>query len=316
MRQPKIAVLLPCYNEEITIRSVVGGFLEALPGCTVYVYDNASSDRTAEEAGAAGAEVRTERRRGKGNVVRRMFADVEADVYVIADGDDTYDAASAPKMVELLAGENLDMVVATRVAAENGGTASPYPRGHRFGNWLFTRYVAVLFGNAFSDILSGYRVFSRRFVKSFPTSASGFEIEAELTVHSLDLGLPVDEVETPYKSRPEGSASKLGSIRDGLRILGVIVLLLKENRPILFFSSLGAVLAALSVALAVPLFITFFDTGLVPRIPTAVLSTGIMVLAFLSLACGLILDSVSRGRRENKLLRYLAQASVAESLDS
>ncbi len=316
MRQPKIAVLLPCHNEEITIRSVVLGFLEALPGCTVYVYDNASTDRTAEEAVAAGAEVRAERRRGKGNVVRRMFADVEADVYVVADGDDTYDAASAPKMVDLLVGENLDMVVGARAAPRNAGAASPYRPGHRFGNWLFTRYVAALFGSAFTDILSGYRVLSRRFVKSFPAFASGFEIETELTVHSLDLGLPADEVETPYKSRPEGSASKLGSVRDGLRILGVIVLLIKENRPILFFFSLGAALAALSVVLAAPLFITFFETGQVPRIPTAVLSTGVMVLAFLSLACGLILDSVSRGRRENKLLSYLAQPSVAESLGS
>ncbi len=313
MQKPNIAVLLPCYNEEAAIRSVVSGFRKALPEATVYVYDNASSDRTGEEAAAAGARVRHEQRRGKGFVVRRMFADIEADVYVLADGDGTYDADSAPKMIALLVDQNLDMVVGTRMGAGPRESGDPFPPGRRFGNRLFTRYVAMLFGRQFTDILSGYRVFSRRFVKSFPTLAAGFEIETELTIHCLDLRLPVGEMATPYGTRAAGSASKLKSVRDGLRILKVILLLLKETRPIKFFSFLFAVLAVLSVALAVPLFVTYFETGLVPRFPTAILATGMMLVAFLCLACGLILDSVSRGRREEKLLRYLALSSVGES---
>ncbi len=316
MKNPKIAVLLPCYNEEAAIRSVVSDFRRVLPGATVYVYDNASDDRTSEEAAAAGALVRHEQRRGKGYVVRRMFADIEADVYVLADGDGTYDADSAPKMIARLVEQNLDMVVGTRMDAGARESGDPFPGARRFGNRLFTGYVALLFGRQFTDIFSGYRVFSRRFIKSFPTLAAGFEIETEMTIHCLDLGLPAGEMATPYGTRAAGSASKLRSVRDGLRILGVILVLLKETRPIKFFSFLFAVLAVLSIALAVPLFVTYFETGLVPRIPTAVLTTGMMLVAFLCLACGLILDSVSRGRREEKLLRYLTIPSVSETLKS
>ncbi len=324
MRNPKIAVLLPCLNEEVTIRKVVQEFREVLAEADIYVYDNLSNDRTAEEAAAGGAIVRRELRPGKGNVVRRMFADIEADIYVMADGDGTYDAKSAPKMIELMLRNNLDMVVGTRTEEtpdreSDGGTApsgAAYRPGHRFGNWLFTRNVAVLFGQRFTDILSGYRVFSRRFVKSFPALSSGFEIETELTVHCLDLGLPVGEVETPYKSRPAGSTSKLDSFGDGFKILSAIIMLFKENRPLLFFSLMFMLLALTSIGLAVPLLLTYLESGLVPRFPTAILSTGIMVLAFLSLTCGLILDSVSRGRRESKLLCYLSQPSLVETLNS
>ncbi len=320
MREPKIAVLLPCRNEEITIRRVVQEFREVLGESDIYVYDNLSDDRTAEEAAAGGAIVRRELRPGKGNVVRRMFADIEADIYVIADGDGTYDAKSAPKMIEKMLRDNLDMVVGTRIEERPGRDAvsseAAYRPGHRFGNWLFTRNVAILFGQRFTDILSGYRVFSRRFVKSFPALSEGFEIETELTVHCLDLGLPVGEVETPYKSRPVGSSSKLDSFSDGFKILSAIMMLFKENRPLLFFSLVFMLLALISVGLAVPLLVTYIESGLVPRFPTAILSTGIMVLAFLSLTCGLILDSVSRGRRESKLLCYLSQPSLIETLNS
>ncbi len=312
MKDPKVAVLLPCYNEQAAITGVIEDFRAALPEARIYVYDNNSTDRTAEAARQAGAVVRAEARRGKGNVVRRMFADIEADVYVMADGDGTYDAESAPAMIRLLIDENLDMVVGTRTET---GQGSAYRPGHRFGNRLFTLSVQALFGRRFSDILSGYRVFSRRFVKSFPCRSQGFEIETELTIHSLDLRLPVGEVGTPYSSRPEGSASKLNSVSDGLRILKEILWLLKANRPLMFFGSIAVLLALLSLALAVPLLVTYSETGLVPRFPTAVLSTGIMILSFLSLACGLILDSVSRGRREVKALRYLSLPSIAEVLE-
>lgn len=315
MRDAKIAVLLPCYNEEAAIGSVVRGFTDALPRATVYVYDNDSSDRTREVAAAAGAVVRAEPRRGKGHVVRRMFADIEADVYVLADGDDTYHAPSAPKLVELLIGDNLDMVVATRSSDGEAGGDGAYRPGHRFGNRLFTGYVALLFGHQFTDILSGYRVFSHRFVKSFPSFARGFEIETELTIHSLDLRLPVGEAATPYQSRPRGSASKLNSVQDGFRILGTILFLLKETKPLQFFSTLFAVLALLSAGLGLPLLVTYVETGLVPRFPTAILSTGLMLLAFICLSSGLILDSVSRGRRESKQLRYLSLPSIREALE-
>lgn len=313
MRKPEIAVLLPCYNEETAIGAVVRGFREALPGGTVYVYDNASTDRTREVAAAAGAVVRSEPRRGKGHVVRRMFADIEADVYLVADGDDTYDAASAPGLVALLTGDNLDMVVGTR-AAGGGDNGDAYRPGHRFANRLFTGYVAFLFGHQFTDILSGYRVFSRRFVKSFPTSARGFEIETELTIHSLDLRLPVGEMATPYQARGQGSLSKLNSVKDGFRILGTILVLLKETKPLQFFSALFAVLALVSAGLGLPLLVTYFETGLVPRFPTAILSTGMMLVAFICLSSGLVLDSVSRGRREAKLLRYLSLPSIRGAL--
>jgi glycosyltransferase involved in cell wall biosynthesis len=310
--QPSIAVILPCYNEEAAIAGVVEGFRAALPDATVYVYDNASSDRTAAVAAEAGAVVRHEPRRGKGNVVRRMFADVDADVYVLADGDGTYDAASAPAMIEKLAADDLDMVLGVR---KDAGGADVYRPGHRFGNRLFSKTVAALFGRQFTDILSGYRVMSRRFVKSFPLMARGFEVETEMTVHCLDAQIPVAEVDTPYGARPGGSESKLNSYRDGLRILWTIFLLLKDTRPLPFFGGLSAVLAVASVLLAVPLFITYAETGLVPRFPTAILATGMMILAFLMFACGLILDSVAKGRWEAKRLRYLAFGPVTDRKD-
>jgi hypothetical protein len=288
---PRIVVLLPCYNEEAAIAQVVRDFRSALPQARIYVYDNASSDRTGVR----------EPLRGKGNVVRRMFADVEADIYVLADGDGTYDAAAAPELIEILCREQLDMVNAAR----RNTSQDAYRRGHRFGNRLFTQLVSSLFGKRFDDILSGYRVFSRRFVKSFPALAQGFEIETELTVHALELRMPVREVMTAYKERPEGSASKLSTFRDGFRILRTILRLAKEERPLASFAAGGAALALASLALAFPLLLTYLETGLVPRLPTAVLVCALMILAFLSLACGLILDSVAHGRREMKRLHYL-----------
>ncbi|HZZ83777.1 MAG TPA: glycosyltransferase family 2 protein [Anaeromyxobacteraceae bacterium] len=299
---PPVAVLVPCLNEEAAIEGVVRGFRAALPHATVYVYDNGSTDRTVERARAAGAVVRSEPLRGKGNVVRRMFADVEAAVYVLVDGDDTYDAAAAPALIRALEDGQLDMVNAARMTDE----VAAYRPGHRFGNALLTGLVARIFGNRFRDILSGYRVFSRRFVKSFPALAAGFEIETELTVHALELRMPVAEVDTAYRERPRGSASKLCTFRDGARILRTILLLAKEERPLLFFSGVCAMLLATALALSAPLVPTYLATGLVPRMPTALLSTGLAILAFLSLACGLILDTVTRGRRELKRLHYLS----------
>jgi len=299
---PRIAVLLPCYNEETAIAQTVAGFRAALPDAAIYVYDNNSRDRTIEVARAAGAVVRSERMQGKGNVVRRMFADVDADIYVMADGDATYDAASAPALIARLIDEQLDMVVGSRV----GEAVEAYRRGHRFGNRMLTGMLARLFGRSFSDILSGYRVFSRRFVKSFPVLSSGFEIETEISVHALELKMPVAEIETPYFARPEGSASKLSTYSDGWRILRTIVTLYRIERPLLFFGWIGAAFAALAVILAVPLVITYMHTHLVPRFPTAILATGLMILAFLNGFAGLILDTVVRGRREVRRLAYLA----------
>lgn len=303
MSQPSVAVILPCYNEEAAVGGVVAAFRAALPDAVVYVYDNASDDNTVDVARAAGAVVRSETRRGKGHVVRRMFADVDADVYVLADGDGTYDAPSAPGMVHRLLKGNLDMVVGAR---KDAGGGEIYRPGHRFGNWLFSTSVAALFGRQFTDILSGYRVMSRRFVKSFPLRAEGFEVETEMTVHCLDMRLPVAEIPTPYGARPEGSESKLNSYSDGLRILWTIFLLLKDSRPLPFFGALSAFLTALAVILAVPLFVTYAETGLVPRFPTAILVTGMTLLGFLMLACGLILDSVAKGRWETKRIAYLS----------
>ncbi|TWB21408.1 glycosyltransferase involved in cell wall biosynthesis [Nitrospirillum amazonense] len=300
-RKPTVAVLVPCYNEEAAIAKVVADFKAALPDATVYVYDNNSKDRTVEVARAAGAVVRTEPLQGKGNVVRRMFADIEADVYVMVDGDDTYHAASAPALVDRLVTEQLDMVNGARVTE----IEAAYRPGHRFGNMLLTGLVTFIFGKRTNDMLSGYRVFSRRFVKSFPALAGGFETETELTVHALELRMPIAEVETPYKDRPPGSVSKLSTYKDGMRILWMITKLVKEERPMLFFGVAAILLALLSVILSIPIFVTFVETGLVPRLPTAVLATGLMTLAFLSLTCGLILDTVTRGRREMKRLRYL-----------
>ena len=298
---PHIAVLIPCYNEGSTVAAVVTSFQAALPSAVIYVYDNNSTDDTAARAREAGAVVRQEHLQGKGNVTRRMFADIDADIYVLVDGDGTYDAASAPKMVELLIDEDLDMVNAARDA-----TKEAYRPGHRFGNRLLTGIVSRIFGNRFSDMLSGYRVFSRRFAKSFPGLSHGFEIETELTVHALELRLPIAEIRAPYGARPPGSLSKLGTIRDGIRVLWTILVLIKEERPLPFFTLIAALLAVSSVVITIPIFITFMQTGEVPRIPTAVLATGMMILAFLSFACGLILDTVTRGRREMKRLHYLS----------
>lgn len=299
---PRIAVLLPCYNEEAAIAQTIAGFRAVLPDAILYVYDNNSSDRTVEVARAAGAVVRSERIQGKGAVVRRMFADVDADIYVMADGDATYDAASVPAMVARLLDDQLDMIVGSRITQSDGA----YRRGHQFGNALLTGMLARLFGRSFTDILSGYRVFSRRFVKSFPVLSAGFEIETEISVHALELKMPVGEVETPYFARPEGSISKLNTYGDGFRILRTIFTLYRIERPVLFFGVIAALLAAIGGALSVPLAITYAKTGLVPRLPTAVLVTGLMILAALNLFTGLILDTVVRGRREVRRLAYLA----------
>jgi glycosyltransferase involved in cell wall biosynthesis len=299
----RLAVLVPCFNEEVAIAKVVADFRAALPEATIYVYDNNSTDRTAEVARRAGAVVGREAHQGKGNVVRRMFADVDADVIVLVDGDATYDAGSVRALVARLVQDRLDMVVAARIHRDEAA----YRMGHRFGNRLFSAAVDWVFNATFTDILSGYRVFSRRFVKSFPVLSRGFEIEIELTVHALELELPTAEIATPYFARPAGSASKLSTWRDGFRILSTIADLYRTERPLAFFSGLGIALAVVSVVLAIPIFATFLEEGVVPRIPTAILSTGLMLLAFLFVVAGLILDTVTRGRREMKLLAYLAQ---------
>ncbi|WP_237216774.1 glycosyltransferase family 2 protein [Falsiroseomonas oryziterrae] len=299
---PRIAVLIPCYNEEVAIPRVVAAFRSALPEATVYVYDNNSRDRTAAAALAAGAVVRREPQQGKGHVVRRMLADIEADVYVMVDGDDTYDAADAPAMIRMLLEERLDMVTGVRVT----DAAAAYRPGHRLGNRVLTGVVRMVFGNRITDMLSGYRIFSRRFAKSFPALASGFETETEFTVHALELRMPVGELQTRYRERPPGSHSKLNTYRDGFRILNAIGLLVRRERPLPFFGILAALLAAVAVGLSIPVFQTWLETGLVPRFPTAILSTGLMLLSFLSLACGLILDTVTRGRLEVKRLAYLS----------
>jgi glycosyltransferase involved in cell wall biosynthesis len=301
--QPRIAVLLPCYNEEAAIGRVVAGFRQSLPGARIFVYDNNSRDRTIERAEQAGAIVRGERMQGKGHVVRRMFADVDADVYVMADGDLTYDPKAAPAMVDQLVREQLDMVVGTRLH----DAKDAYRGGHVLGNRLFTGLLARLFGRSFSDIFSGYRVFSRRFVKSFPVLSEGFEIETEMSVHALELRMPIGEVETVYGARPEGSESKLSTFRDGWRILKTIVTLYRVERPVLFFGAIGALLVVAALLLSVPLVMTYIDTGLVPRFPTAILVTGMIIVAVLCFFAGLILDTVTRGRREMRRLAYLAQ---------
>jgi glycosyltransferase involved in cell wall biosynthesis len=307
----RVAVLVPCFNEEATIAKVVADFRAALPEAAIYVYDNNSADGTVDVARGAGARVRRETHQGKGNVVRRMFADVDADVYVLVDGDATYDAASARTMIARLVEERLDMVVGARVDQHEAA----YRLGHRTGNRLLTRFFALAFHATFSDILSGYRVFSRRFVKSFPVLSRGFEIETEFSVHALELELAVAEIPTPYYARPEGSSSKLSTWRDGLRILLTIVGLYRSERPLAFFSGLGVALAIVSVGLAIPIFVTYFEQGIVPRIPTAILSTGLMLLASLSMVAGLVLDTVTRGRREIKLIAYLEQAPPGEERD-
>ncbi|MGQ0589856.1 MAG: glycosyltransferase family 2 protein [Sphingosinicella sp.] len=307
----KVAVLLPCYNEEAAIAQTVAGFRAALPDATIYVYDNNSRDRTREVAAAAGAIVRTERMQGKGHVVRRMFADVDADIYVIADCDSTYYAAAAPALVARLAEERLDMVVGAR-QTEGTQEGAAYRRGHVLGNRLFTGLLARLFGRSFSDIFSGYRIFSRRFAKSFPALSAGFEIETEISVHALELAMPVDEIPTRYGARPEGSHSKLSTWRDGWRIMKTILHLYRIERPTLFYGFFATFLAALAILLSIPLAITYVETGLVPRFPTAILATGLIILAALCFFTGLILDTVVRGRREVRRLHYLSLPAVGE----
>ena len=298
----KIAVLVPCYNEEAAIATVVRDFHAALPGATIYVYDNNSKDQTAARAAEAGAVVRMEMRQGKGNVVRRMFADIEADIYVLVDGDDTYDAGAGPRMIAQMIADGADLLTARRIHTE----AAAYRPGHVLGNRLLTGLTALLFNVHLSDMLSGYRVFSRRFVKSFPFTAEGFAIETELTVHAVRLMMPMSEMDTRYKERPVGSVSKLNTWRDGFRILGTIGYLVREERPLVFFSTISALFVAVAAIIGAPVVSEYVHTGLVPRLPTAVLATGLMVIAFLSLTCGLILDTVTRGRWEAKRMAYLA----------
>lgn len=298
----RIAVILPCYNEEAAIAETVAGFRAALPTSTIFVYDNNSRDRTVELARGAGAIVCTERQQGKGHVVRRMFADVDADIYVMADGDLTYDPKAAPEMVRLLVDEQFDMVVGTR----QHEVAEAYRGGHVIGNRLFTGLLARLFGRSFTDIFSGYRVFSRRFVKSFPALSEGFEIETEISVHALELRMPVGELATSYGARPEGSTSKLATYSDGWRILKTIATLYRVERPVLFYGGIAALLTLAAIVISIPLLITYLDTGLVPRFPTAILATGMVIVAVLSFFAGLILDTVTRGRREMRRLAYLA----------
>ncbi|OGT25528.1 MAG: glycosyl transferase [Gammaproteobacteria bacterium RIFCSPLOWO2_02_FULL_42_14] len=307
MHRYNIAILLPCYNEAITIAQTIQAFKNAIPSAVIYVYDNASTDDTSAIAKQHGAIVHLEKNKGKGNVVRRQFADIDADIYVLADGDNTYDASQAPLLIQTLIDEQCDMVVGARSeACESSDKYTVYRRGHRFGNQLFTGIIAKLFGNHFQDVFSGYRIFSHRFVKSFPASACGFDIETEFTVHALELRLPSIEIKTRYQARPEGSVSKLNSFRDGIKILWRIVLLLKKIRPLFFFGIIFLLLFAAAVILFCPVFINYLHTGLVLRFPTAVLSTGIMLLAFMSLGCGIILDNVCTARREIMRLFYLS----------
>lgn len=307
----RLAVLIPCYNEAIAIPKVVADFRTALPGATVYVYDNNSTDGTALAAQTAGAVVRRETQQGKGHVIRRGFADIEADIYVLVDGDDTYDAAAAPEMVTRLIAENLDMVTGQRISDSEAAACAAYRRGHRFGNRALTGIVRSVFGARVSDMLSGYRVFSRRFVKSFPALSSGFEIETEVTVHALELGLPVGEVPIRYKERPTGSLSKLRTWTDGARILRTIAVLVRQERPLQVFSWAGAALLLAGLVVGLPVVEEFRQTGLVPRLPSAVLATGLVLLSFLSFSCGMILDSVARGRKELRRLAYLTMQTAA-----
>ena len=302
----RLAVLIPCYNEAVAIPKVVADIAAALPGADIYVYDNNSRDGTAAAARAAGAAVRRETLQGKGHVIRRGFADIDADIYVLLDGDDTYDAGVAPAMVRMLIEEPLDMVTGRRITE----LAEAYRRGHRFGNRVLSGLVRSIFGDRTGDMLSGYRVFSRRFVKSFPALSAGFEIETEMTVHALELDMPVGEVPAQYRARPAGSASKLRTYTDGLRILRTIVQLVKQERPLQFFFASGFVLLAVGLLLGMPVVFDFLRTGTVPRLPTAVLATGFVLLSFLSFSCGLILESVARGRKEMKRLAYLAIPAV------
>lgn len=307
-RSARVAILVPCYNEALTIATIVRDFQAHLPQAQVYVFDNNSTDGTAQIAREAGAIVRNVPSQGKGSVVRRMFADIEADAYVMVDGDDTYDASVAPQLVARLLDEGLDMVVGNRVSTEQAA----YRPGHRFGNAMLTGFVSFIFGRTFTDILSGYRVFSRRYVKSFAAHSAGFEIETELTVHALELRMPVAEVATVYKSRPEGSVSKLNTYRDGLRILGTILRLFKSERPLAFYSIFAVLSALLSLVLAEPIVATYLQNGLVPRLPTATLCAALMLFGVILLVCGIILDAVTKGRIEQKRFAYLAQPAPGQ----
>lgn len=305
---PSVAVLIPCYDEASTIEAVIRDFQHSLPAATIYVCDNASTDDTAQRARSAGATVFTEPHPGKGNAIRRLFASVEADIYLMVDGDDTYEASEAPRLIERLESERLDMINVARASEDDDA----YRFGHQFGNRAITKMVASLFGGRFEDVFSGYRVFSRRFVKSFPALSSGFEIETELTVHALRLRMPVAEERAVYRARPDGSESKLRTYRDGLEIVRTIGLLVKEEQPLRFFGAIALVLALASIGIAIPVLVEYLDTGLVPRFPTAVLASATMLAAFLSLFAGLILDSVSRARRETKWLRYLEYPAAGQ----
>lgn len=305
-REPRIAVVIPCHNEAAAIGDVIAGFRASLPNARICVFDNASDDGTAEAALRAGAEVFREPRKGKGNAVRRMFAEIDADVYVMADGDGTYDPSAAPQLVSMILNDRLDMAIGARRDIRQNA----HRRGHAFGNRLFNRLFAGLFGQNYTDIFSGYRAFSRRFVKSFPALSSGFEIETELSVHAGQMRLPVAEIETAYGSRVEGSASKLRSVRDGVRILRAFLFLLKETRPILFFGAIASVFVMTAIALAIPLAQTWMATGLVPRLPTAILCVGLITIAGLLGVCGIILDSLARARVEQKRILYLAVENI------
>ncbi|CAH1687898.1 Glycosyltransferase involved in cell wall biosynthesis [Hyphomicrobiales bacterium] len=305
--EPRIAVLVPCYNEAASIDAVVRDFRASLPQADIFVYDNNSTDDTVAIATAAGAIVRSEPRQGKGFVVRRMFADVDADVYVIVDGDDTYDASAAPRLVELVLKDNCDLVNGARVPTNEAA----FRAGHKFGNRMLSALVSMIFGKRNNDMLSGYKALSRRMVKSFPIKSSGFEIETELLIHVLELGLPVAEIRTPYRERGEGSESKLRTYRDGFRIIWLISHLIRDEKPLQFFAAVAAILALVAVALGVPVVITFAETGLVPRLPTALLATGLVISSLLALTAGLVLDSVARARREFKLLSYLGLPAPA-----
>lgn len=303
---PRIAVVVPCYNEALTIGAVVQRAKRALPSAVVYVYDNNSSDDTVKIARAAGAVVGSERAQGKGNVVRRMFADVDADIYVMVDGDNTYDLEAAPQLIAIMREQSLDFVNGARLDTGQGA----YRAGHRFGNRLLSGLVQGIFGRQFTDMLSGYKIFSRRFVKSFPAESQGFEIETELTIHALELQMPSSEMSTTYGMRPEGSASKLSTFRDGLRILLLILRLVKDERPFQLFGSLALVFALASLWLGIPVVLEFAATGLVPRFPTAILATGLMLVGVMSFSIGVVLDTVTKARREAKRLAYLAQAPL------
>ena len=310
MTPPRIALIVPCFNEAAAISKVIEGFKAALPDIECYVFDNNSTDNTSEIALQCGAQVKQVKLKGKGNVVRRMFADVDADIYIMVDGDGTYDASAAPALVETFLAGDLDMLVGSRVSS----VQAAYRLGHRFGNKMLTGFVSLLFGRAFDDMLSGYRLFSRRFVKSFPAHSAGFEIETELAVHALELRMPVAEVPTEYGARMDGSVSKLNTYRDGVRILMTILKLFKAEKPLAFFAIGFAISMATSMALAWPLLNTYLATGLVPRLPTAVLCSGLVLLGFLLLVCGLILDTVTLGRFEAKRLSYLATPSTCSLL--